>query len=94
MKPKDWEELNYDQKTEIAINLMNSKRGEYLFSQALFLAKEKLKETQPPHREESNIQDMEILLELFPIYPIVVSMEDKLREVTDISKNKRLKRKI
>lgn len=51
-----------------ATALLNSWRGQYIISQALVKAIESMKKVKPPHREESNIADMELLLVLFPIY--------------------------
>ena len=56
-----------------ATDFASSVRGQYIISQALCLAIEKLNEIQPEHmREQSNISDMEYLRdELFPIYKAV-----------------------
>ena len=58
-------------------------RGQFIVSQALYLAIEKLKEVKPENlREESNIEDMEYLAEVFPMYfDIADSLKDlKTRE--------------
>lgn len=53
-----------------AVKFVNSPRGQYIMSQALFIAAMQLKTVELPYREASNIADMEFLLvELFPIYP-------------------------
>jgi len=56
-----------------AKDFATSMRGQYILSQALCLAIEKMKEVEPEHmREVSNISDMEYLRdELFPIYPVI-----------------------
>lgn len=52
-----------------AIALVQSPRGQYIMSQALTLAIEKLEEVEPPLREVSNISDMRLIQEhLFPLY--------------------------
>ena len=72
MKPRNWDKLSQNMKKRIALQLLQSMRGSYLISQALSIAIEQMKKVEPPYREESNIQDMEMLLEtLFPIYPIL-----------------------
>jgi len=59
-------------KQEKAVEFASSVRGQYILSQALCLAIEKMNETPEPMRETSNISDMEFLLdELFPIYKAV-----------------------
>jgi len=48
-------------------------RDHYIISQALYVAIDTLSRVPMPHRENSNIDDMQFLLEtLFPIYPAVV----------------------
>jgi hypothetical protein len=56
-----------------AKDFATSMRGQYILSQALCLAIDKMKEVEPEHmRESSNISDMEYLRdELFPIYKSV-----------------------
>jgi len=57
---------------ENAVEFASSIRGQYILSQALCLAIEKLNETPEPMQETSNISDMKYLLdELFPIYKAV-----------------------
>ena len=60
-----------------AKDFATSMRGQYILSQALCLAIEKMKEVEPEHmREVSNISDMEYLRdELFPIYKAVQENE-------------------
>jgi hypothetical protein len=54
---------------EMARQFSNSLRGRYIIGQALHIAIGELKKVPLPHREESNIADMEFLMnELFPIY--------------------------
>ena len=61
--------MTSQQATEFAASI----RGQYIISQALWHAIVKLNEVQPAHmREESNISDMEFLLdEVFPMYKAV-----------------------
>ena len=55
-----------------ARHFASSMRGQYILSQALCLAIEKLNEVPEPMREVSNISDMELLRdEIFPIYKAV-----------------------
>jgi hypothetical protein len=56
-----------------AKDFATSMRGQYILSQALCLAIDKLNEVEPEHmRESSNISDMEYLRdELFPIFKSV-----------------------
>jgi len=60
-----------------AKDFATSMRGQYILSQALCLAIEKMNEVEPEHmRETSNISDMEYLRdELFPIYKVVQEHE-------------------
>lgn len=44
-----------------AYNLLNSIRGKYILSQALYYAIKELKKVKDTHRENSNIADMELL---------------------------------
>jgi len=75
-KPSNWNKLSKEEKRKIALSLLNSPRGYFIISQALYVAIETLKKVEPPHREESNIEDMEILLEtLFPLYRDVKKAE-------------------
>lgn len=46
-----------------------SPRGQYILSQALSVAIETMRKVPLPHREVSNIEDMEFILEtLFPVF--------------------------
>jgi len=65
-----------------AILFASSVRGQYIISQALCLAIDKMKEVEPEHmREESNISDMEFLRdELFPIYKAVQAIDIAVKE--------------
>ena len=57
---------------ENAVEFASSIRGQYILSQALCLAIEKLNETPEPMQETSNISDMKYLLDnIFPIYKAV-----------------------
>jgi len=85
MKPENWEKLDKDTKYKIAVKLLVSKRGEYIISQALYKAIEVMKKEPEDKREVSNIEDMEILLEIFPLFKIVE--ESKLAESKLVDKN-------
>lgn len=67
MKPENWEKLSKGKKIEIATQLFSSVRGQYIVSQALYKAIEVMKKEPLRKREVSNIEDMEMLSELFPI---------------------------
>lgn len=79
-KPVSWDKLPPEQKKKIGVNLFMSMRGQYIISQSLAKAIKVMKKVKPPHKEISNIEDMEILHEtLFPIYqPEVMEMARKL----------------
>ena len=67
MKPNNWSKLSDKIKQEIAVELVQSMRGQYLISQALVKAIAVMSKEKYP--EISNIQDMEILREmLFPLF--------------------------
>lgn len=70
MKPENWDKLDKGEKYKIAVALLKSKRGEYILSQALCKAIEVMKKEPEGKREVSNIEDMEILLEIFPLFKI------------------------
>lgn len=67
MKPENWEKLSYKDKIEMAKELFLSMRGRYIISQALCKAIEVMKKEPKMQREVSNIEDMEMLGEIFPI---------------------------
>ena len=60
----------YTQDKVAAERLLNSLRGSYIVSQALCIAIEELEKVEPPvMREQSNIEDMQLLRdELFPFF--------------------------
>jgi len=59
-------------KNKKAIEFASSVRGQYIISQALCVAIDKMSEVPDQMRENSNIDDMEFLRdELFPIYKAV-----------------------
>ena len=54
-----------------AEKLFNSPRGRYIMGQALAIASEALRNSDNPHHEVSNAEDMETLGELFePFYSL------------------------
>lgn len=79
MKPKNWKELSEEEKRDAAMSLLYSKRGHYIVSQALVKAIDVMKAEPEVRREASNIEDMEMLLELFPIYKGIEAMEEAIR---------------
>ena len=59
-------------KEETALRFLMSHRGNLIMGQALVIAIKQLNSVPPPHKEESNIADMEYLLdELFPIGKVI-----------------------
>jgi hypothetical protein len=77
--------------TEKAIEFVNSDRGRYIVSQALSIAIRQMKQVKPPHREPSNISDMEYLHKnLFPIYqPEIMEMTPaKFKRLMRVMKNR------
>jgi hypothetical protein len=64
MKPKDWDQLPMEDRIDIGTRLQHSLRGRYIIGQALAVAIQTMKKVPMPHREVSNIQDMEILREI------------------------------
>lgn len=69
MKPDDWDQMSEDAKQTYALNLFSSMRGRYIISQALHYGIKALNEIPDPYKEQSNIEDMETLRELFS-FPI------------------------
>jgi len=58
-------------------SFVNSARGQYIIGQALHLAVESLSTVEPSLRENSNIEDMEFLIEsAFPMYRAIVQAQD------------------
>lgn len=65
-KPENWESMNDDERREVARTLLQSIRGRYILSQALHYAIRDLKRVEPDYmQEKSNIEDMEILQEVY-----------------------------
>ena len=61
MKPKT--------RKERAKSLLDSIRGHFIVSQALFLAIKSIEKRPFRHQEPSNVEDMQLLLdEIFPLY--------------------------
>ena len=66
-KPDNWSELSTEEKTRIGTELFQSPKGHCVVSKALYYAVMKLLEVTPAMRENSSIEDMEILYEtVFP----------------------------
>jgi len=60
---------------------INSPRGHYIISQALCLAVDQLRSSPARERQDSNIQDMEYLIEnAFPIYRSVEKMSEEVKK--------------
>jgi hypothetical protein len=82
MKPKEWNKFSEKEKEFIATELLNSIRGRFILSQALTIAVEQMKKVPKPYTEISNIQDMEILREVFfSLYPKELMDTDKFRKL-------------
>jgi hypothetical protein len=75
MKPSDWDKMSELQKKQYAKELFGSMRGQFIVSQALVKAIEAMSKVPTNRREVSNMQDMEMLLTLFPIYAVVDASE-------------------
>ena len=71
MKPRNWKKLSKEEKKITVDKLFNSMRGFYIISQALQKAIDVMKQVPEIHREQSNIEDMEILREQIFNFPIV-----------------------
>ena len=67
-----WTKLGMDELQGEAMELFASQRGTYIVAQALYLGIKALESVQPEHlQEKSNIADMKMLKELFPIPDMV-----------------------
>ena len=60
-KPTSWIYMNKEERRKLAMSLLDSMRGNYIISQALYYGIRELKKEKYP--EQSNIEDMEILRE-------------------------------
>ena len=81
MKPSNWNEMTDIEKHDDALLLMRSMRGALIMSQALVRAIEVMSAEPVERREVSNIQDMEVLLELFPIFKMVAESNKQFAEL-------------
>ena len=71
MKPANWKQLSRKETLRIGSDLFTSPRGKYIVSEALAYAIAGLKDTPAKQREQSAIDDMEILHEtIFDRFPI------------------------
>lgn len=77
MKPVGWDSQSQVAKEGYAREFIQSMRGAFIMGQALVVAIEQLRKAKRP--ETSNIQDMEVLLELFPLYAAVTEMQARGR---------------
>jgi|TARA_R100001530_G_scaffold306_1_gene460 hypothetical protein len=67
-----WTKLGMDELQGEAMELFASHRGTYIVAQALYLGIKALESVEPEHlQEKSNITDMKMLKELFPIPDMV-----------------------
>ena len=82
-RDKEREYLSEKYKKECqAIRFVNSLRGKYIMSQALCIAVKEMSKVKHPHKEMSNIADMEYLIEyLFPIYRIVEKTDKAVKKL-------------
>jgi len=82
MKPEGWDKLSKAKKLLIAKGLLNSERGSYLISQALHHARKTMSKVPERQREVSNIEDMEILEEIFfPIFKSVLLSQEEIKKM-------------
>ena len=64
-----------------AVAFVNSMRGKYIIGQALHIAIGELEKVEPPHREQSNIDDMIYLRDnLFPTFSQVEKVSSHLKK--------------
>ena len=71
MKPKDWDSLPEEEKRKTAMKLFSSMRGQYIIGQALAVAIDTMSKVKEPRKEISNIEDMDMLLQIFPLGRVV-----------------------
>lgn len=69
MKPEGWDMMGAEEKKQEAMALYRSKRGWFLLGQALAVAIETMKKEE--HPAVSDIQDLEMLQELFFPYHMI-----------------------
>ena len=77
MKPENWSKLDMTEKRKIAEDLLQSRRGSYLISQALEVAIYNMKKEK--HPAESNIEDMEILQEFLSDYHMFMNLKAEFK---------------
>ena len=72
---KEGQKMNTKEVQE-AWRFLNSMRGQYIVSQALYHAIKVMEQVPEPYTEVSNIKDMKYLMDnLFPIFKAVAGME-------------------
>lgn len=64
------DEAAFDRAREACTSLLMSPRGDYIISQALYVASEELEKVAEPYREVSNIKDMRLLTLQFPSFVV------------------------
>jgi len=74
MKPKNWGKMSQGQKYEDARYLLSTVRGQYIIGQALLVASTEMKKKEIEMREISNIEDMEMLMEVFSMAKVINSL--------------------
>ncbi len=69
-------------KKEMAAELFNSWRGQYIISQALYKAIQVMEKVEPDYmRELSNIEDMKLIMEqLFPMFMAIAKAQEEMAE--------------
>jgi len=77
MRPKGWSKMSKEQRAKEALDLFQAPRGKYIVAQALHYGIKSLKSVKPDvMQEKSNIEDMEMLQELFN-FPIMEPEETR-----------------
>lgn len=74
MKPEGWDEMDPVTKKTYAETLLNTLRGHYILAQALALGIKALNRVPAEFRENSNLQDMEMLREMIFTFPLPEDM--------------------
>jgi hypothetical protein len=82
MKPANWDQMTDKQKKNHAMNMLESQRGSFILSQALYLGAKALREVPEPRTEVSNAEDMDILQEVFGLYRMVKGIEANFGKIS------------
>ena len=70
------EEAAFDRARDACTELLMSPRGDYIISQALYIAAQELEKVELPYREVSNITDMRMLTLQFPSYVVAEAAKE------------------